>query len=405
MAKNPNKEGAHPSPARKGRFLRCCMGVVLAVMIFLVGAVVLVASRLNDVVKAGIEGIGSQAAGVKVAVASVDIDPLSGAGEVTGLVVQSPAGFDTKTFLEAERAGLAIRPASLMGESYVVRRVLLEGLTATCETGPSGSNAGLILARLKAFAGSGTEGASASSAGLEIQQCIAKDLHIRLMTTGQKQKAPRVDMHLGELSGALRPGKFALTGLVVNNPPEYAETTAFSIATITIQLDPDSLHTDTIVIDEMVVSDIDGIYETSITGSNFTALQREIDAFEESMGGDKDSKYLIKNLYLQNLRGQLSPSLLRHVGLKPTRTFDNIHRKDVRSDSGAAVLSVVIGLIVPQMEGLSSAAHTITEGARDTGKAVGEKLGETFKKLGGMNPFRRQEPEEQPDDGVEVGDE
>lgn len=412
MTEKTSKDDSQPSPVRKGRFLRCCMGVALAGMIALVGGVVLLASRLNDVVKVGIESVGAEAVGTRVSVQSVDISAFSGEGEVAGLTVASPTGFDCQTFLEVERAGLAIEPGSLLSDTYVVRRALLEGLTTTCETGPSGSNAGLVLSRLRTFAGSGTDTDASSSSGVEIQQCMAKNLHVRLMTTGQEQDTPRVEMRLGEMSGSLSSGKLALTGLVVNNPPEYTETTAFSIATITLQLDVASLQTDTLVIDEMVIKDIDGIYETSVKGSNFTALQREIDAFEQSIGGEAEgggTKFLIRNLYLKNLRGQLSPSLLRHVGVKPTQQFKDIHQTNVRTDSGAAVLSLVVGLIVPQMEGLSSVARTVTEGAKETGKAVGkavgEKVGETIKKIGGFNPFRRKTPEEQPDDGAVVGDE
>ncbi|MDA0781276.1 MAG: hypothetical protein PQ612_03300 [Rickettsiales bacterium] len=86
---------------------------LIAVILVIVAAVAYLYSSLNDVVKKGIETVGSDVLGVQVTVSKVDISLKEGSAEITGLNIGNPSGYKSDNAFSLGMVRLAIEPASI----------------------------------------------------------------------------------------------------------------------------------------------------------------------------------------------------------------------------------------------------------------------------------------------------
>src|SRR4051812_28041491 len=84
--------------------------------------------------KRAVETIGPQLTKVSVKVNSVNLMLLAGSGKISGLVVGNPEGYKSPSAISTRTASLAILPASLLSEKYVIKSINLEGPDVTFET-------------------------------------------------------------------------------------------------------------------------------------------------------------------------------------------------------------------------------------------------------------------------------
>ncbi|PIR37593.1 MAG: hypothetical protein COV35_08845 [Alphaproteobacteria bacterium CG11_big_fil_rev_8_21_14_0_20_39_49] len=86
---------------------------LIAVILVIVAAVAYLYSSLNDVVKKGIETVGSDVLGVQVTVSNVDISLKDGSAEITGLNIKNPSGYKSDNAFSLGMVRLAIEPSSI----------------------------------------------------------------------------------------------------------------------------------------------------------------------------------------------------------------------------------------------------------------------------------------------------
>jgi hypothetical protein len=99
----------------------------------------LYASR-DALVKRAIEGFGPQLTGVTVKVKRVRLEPIDGAGSVSGLEVGNPPGYKSARALMLGEMRLAIDYSTLTSNVIRVKEIALEGPVITYETGAGGDN-------------------------------------------------------------------------------------------------------------------------------------------------------------------------------------------------------------------------------------------------------------------------
>jgi hypothetical protein len=99
----------------------------------------LYASR-DALVKRAIEGFGPQLTGVTVKVKRVRLEPVDGAGSITGLEVGNPPGYKSARALVLGEMRLAIDYSTLTSSVIRVKEISLQGPVITYEAGAAGDN-------------------------------------------------------------------------------------------------------------------------------------------------------------------------------------------------------------------------------------------------------------------------
>ncbi len=124
----------------------------LAVIFALLMVIGLVAAffSLNSIVKAGVEKIGPRITQTDVWLHSVNISPFSGTGELNGLVVANPPGFQTTSVISVGTAKVAVNVKSIFSDVVVVDSIVLEAPEVTFEGNLTGSNLSKLLDNITA---------------------------------------------------------------------------------------------------------------------------------------------------------------------------------------------------------------------------------------------------------------
>ena len=150
-------------------------------------------------------------------------------------------------------------------------------------------------------------------------------------------------------------GKGSLHGLLIGNPEGFETESAFKMDKIEITIDPGSITSDTIVINEINIQAPEVTYELGGSGSNIAAIQENVDAFVKKYAGASESeedgeekegetKMIIDHVYVKSGKVNISASFLG--GKSMTVPLPDIHLKDIgKKDNGATPGEVVQSII------------------------------------------------------------
>jgi len=127
----------------------------VTVVVLLVVAVVAIGLSLDGAVKRGVETIGPQMTKTAVKLENVKLSVMSGSGEIKGLTVANPEGYQAPHAISLGSASLTLNPRSLFSKKVVVRSFTLKAPEITFEAGLNGINLSKLLANVnEATAGS-----------------------------------------------------------------------------------------------------------------------------------------------------------------------------------------------------------------------------------------------------------
>ena len=137
------------------------IAVVLLLLVVLVGGVAYWGLKnINELVKYAIETVGPDITQTAVTVDSVDIQLLDGRGEIVGLRIANPKGFDSDYVLDMNKVVLQVKPESLLGGVILIQDITVDGVEITAEQkGLNSNNLQALLNNIQQ-AGSGTSKAS-----------------------------------------------------------------------------------------------------------------------------------------------------------------------------------------------------------------------------------------------------
>ncbi len=126
-------------------------------LVVIVGVGVFLYNSIDPIVKAGIEKYGSEIAGTKVSVGSVDISLKSGRGTIRNLEVHNPKGFSSAAVFRLGEITVDLDVASLNKDPIVVDKVTVLAPEVHVEVAANGqTNLGVVKDHVDAFhAGSG----------------------------------------------------------------------------------------------------------------------------------------------------------------------------------------------------------------------------------------------------------
>ncbi len=133
------------------------VGIVIALVVVLVLAVLAVSLFLDKAIKSGVETLGPKLTKVDVKLDSVSLSLLSGSGAIKGLVVGNPQGFKSPSAIQVGTASLSLEPRTLLSDKIVVRSINVQGPEITFETDLRNNNLKKILANVQEAAGGGVK--------------------------------------------------------------------------------------------------------------------------------------------------------------------------------------------------------------------------------------------------------
>jgi hypothetical protein len=186
--------------------------------LLLVGLVVFLFTGLGAAIKAIVEGVGSEVTKVDVRLASADVSLTSGEGELKGLVVGNPKGYNTPSAIELGQIKVKLDTSTVTNDVVVVKEVLIDGPHLTWELGPGGSNIGVIQSNVESFTGGGKGGAPAKEEGgtkVIIEKLLVTNGRVDVSATflrGQTMGASlsKIELHdIGKESGGATAGEVA----------------------------------------------------------------------------------------------------------------------------------------------------------------------------------------------------
>ncbi len=99
-----------------------------------------------------------------------------------------------------------------------------------------------------------------------------------------------VDVKLDEATFRLLRGNMTLKGLFVGNPEGFNTKSLCKVGTITMDLEPSSLRTDTIIINEILIDRPVFTYQKSLLESNISKLLKSLDGAEDGKEKKEDEE-------------------------------------------------------------------------------------------------------------------
>jgi|FLOH01.1.fsa_nt_gi hypothetical protein len=102
----------------------------------------------DSIVKNAIEVVGSQVLGTAVTVSSASVSPLNGSGNIRGLRIENPQGFDSDYVIELESVSIAMNVRSIFSEVVEIESISIVQPAINYETKISSDNIRALLGNL-----------------------------------------------------------------------------------------------------------------------------------------------------------------------------------------------------------------------------------------------------------------
>jgi len=202
-------------------------------------------------------------------------------------------------------------------------------------------------------------------------------------------KATKTQVSLDSVKIEIREGKASLNGFRMTNPAGFKTPDAMRFNLVSVQVAPESVTKDVIVIKEVVIAAPQITYELGgAAGSNINAIQKNVDDFAKSMGagggGEAKSessgggkKVVIENLYLRD--GKIGVSAAFLAGKQMNVPLPDIHLKDIGKKKGGATPAEVADQVLSAIS--SSATRAVDALGLDKMMGAAKGAAEGAKKM------------------------
>ncbi|MGE0624532.1 MAG: hypothetical protein AB7I04_14460 [Pseudomonadales bacterium] len=138
--------------------------IIGIVLLIVVGLGVYVVMNSGSLVKTAVETLGPRYLGVEVTLASAEISLTEGTGELRGLVIGNPAGFDGPHAFSLGSIRLGLDPTAQSESLIVIREILVDAADLAIVAHGRETNLQAIMANLEG-GGSGDTNAAEEAAG------------------------------------------------------------------------------------------------------------------------------------------------------------------------------------------------------------------------------------------------
>lgn len=171
----------------------------------------------------------------------------------------------------------------------------------------------------------------------------------RLVKLAMEKFVPEMtqsSVHVSRVEISTSDGKGKLSGLVLGNPRGFKTAYALKADTIEVEIEPSSIAKDVVVIHKILIDAPSIIYEKGDHGSNFDAIQRNVEHYL-GVGGNKDSKAGGgKKMIIDSF-------VIRNAKVNYNGTFDltlpDIDLRNIGKNSGGATSAQVTRAIISEL--------------------------------------------------------
>ena len=190
--------------------------VILAlVLLLLVGAFLVFASKLGSIVKSGVNQRGPKITQSNVVLQDAQISPFSGKGTLTNLTVGNPSGWQSENAFTLGQVAIHVEPRSLMGDHIVVNTLVIDSPEITYENRLTNSNLQDLMRNIQNATGGdkATQPQEGSDVKIEVKHLTLQNGRINVMGAG---RSATVDMppitleNLGTREGGLTPQQLTI---------------------------------------------------------------------------------------------------------------------------------------------------------------------------------------------------
>lgn len=126
-------------------------------------------SNLDALVKDIIEDVGSDVTRTGVQLDSVQLDLTTGRGQLNGLTIKNPEGYDSEYAFKLDTIVVEIDPTSLRDPVIVISEVKIDGAVLIAEQKGSNTNLGQLLKNMEREAGANKPAAPEESSSSEVR--------------------------------------------------------------------------------------------------------------------------------------------------------------------------------------------------------------------------------------------
>jgi len=226
-----------------------------------------------------------------------------------------------------------------------------------------------------------------------------------LVKTGVETMGPKVlgvpvtleNVDISLLSGGTDMGA-SLEQLIIKNPEGYETAYAFSLPHIRVRVDRDSVLTDTVVIEEVLIDGPAITFEGSLLGSNLGDIQDNVkrstqsdsdEETEEKAEKHEDGEGSEKNVYIKLLtmkNAKINLSLFGGQTKSIELALPDFELRDIGKESGgtsfqkasALVFDAIYGAII---KAVTKSGKLIPKNLQQFGKTA-EEIGRSAEKVG-----------------------
>lgn len=131
------------------KLVKILVGVVVVIVVLLLAIVLTLPLTIGPIVKTAASVGGPKALGVPVSVGDVKLSPLAGSLTISQVKVGNPVGYSSKDSFGVETVHIELNLASLMSDTIVVRKILIDAPAISYESKEGKSNFDTMLANAK----------------------------------------------------------------------------------------------------------------------------------------------------------------------------------------------------------------------------------------------------------------
>jgi hypothetical protein len=205
-----------------------------------------------------------------------------------------------------------------------------------------------------------------------------------IVKKGVESVGPRitkVDVRLDSAKVSPLSGNGELSGLFVGNPEGYKTPSAIKAGDIKVGVEPSSVLSDTLVVNEVNIQSPEITFEGSLSGNN---LSKILDNIQAATGGGKtettptkqsEKKFFVKDLVVN--AGKINVNISTPLGGKsatvplPEIHLQNIGSRDHGVTAGELAKQILQPLLVKATEAVTENVGGLGKGLQDFSKGAG----------------------------------
>jgi hypothetical protein len=158
-----------------GTMGKAIAGIVIAALIIVVVLVTVVFRNLDDIIRQAIENTGSGVTQTEVSLDSARFTLQDGRGELHGLSIANPPGYQSASAFQMDQVALQVDPASLAGDVIVIREILVDGARLVAEQKALKTNLKELLENIeKSTGGAGEPAPEPAAEGAGVRLMVEK---------------------------------------------------------------------------------------------------------------------------------------------------------------------------------------------------------------------------------------